>query len=185
MSIETSVAKILRTSPIQRINFKIEMVAVTPALLANVAKAIDDGRIAVVEGGSGPSFSASYTQLRTSRAASGNSGLIGRLTVGKQAPSTNLGKAAIVHESVHALVDLVPYKKLTMHKDEAIAYLADAIYMRALQVKLTNTGKVKALYDAAYALVDQKQLLTKPGTALKWDECQSLLAAIKAIPAYR
>jgi hypothetical protein len=42
-----------------------------------------------------------------------------------------------------------------------------------------------AIYKAAFAIVDARNMLTRLGVILKWTDCDALRAAIKAHPAYR
>jgi hypothetical protein len=42
-----------------------------------------------------------------------------------------MGRASIFHESVHALKDVKGWKVPSMQDEEVVAYLADAMYLRA------------------------------------------------------
>jgi hypothetical protein len=42
-----------------------------------------------------------------------------------------------------------------------------------------------AIYDAAFAIVDGRKMLTSVGVMLTWADCDALRAAIKAHPAYQ
>jgi hypothetical protein len=42
-----------------------------------------------------------------------------------------------------------------------------------------------AIYNAAFAIVDARNMLTRFGVMLAWTDCDALRAAIKAHPAYR
>jgi len=82
-------------------------------------------------------------------------------------------------------MDVNNYKP-TMHKDEIVACIAGTLYMAlSKKIIINNKGKVGAIYNATNAIIDSKKMLTKIGTILiKWSDCDELLKAIKAIPAY-
>ena len=110
--------------------------------------------------------------------------ITGEITIKRQAISSKNGKAVIFHESVHALKDVCNYKLDNMQQDEALAYVADAIYMSFEKIKFPKTGLVGALYKELKALIDKHKMLVKPGTALQWTDCDKLILAVKAIPVY-
>lgn len=184
MSIESEVAAVLRDHPVGRISFKVETIAVNKAQMESVAKAIESGDIAIEVGSTGGQLGAAYSSFTSRRVAAGEKKLIGRITLGSaKVVKTALGKASIFHESVHALMD-VKGLKVTMHNDEVVAYLADAIYLRATHTTVTGGALEKAIFDAAFALVDGRKMLAKQGVTLTWKDCDKLRDAIKAHPAY-
>jgi hypothetical protein len=115
----------------------------------------------------------------------GEKKLIGKITVKSAAVAKNvIGRAAIFHESVHALMD-VNGSKITMHNDEVAAYLADALYLNFSGVSQVGGGeKEKAIFNAAFAIIKAKGLMKKTSVALRWDDCDALRDAIKAHGAY-
>ena len=185
MSLESGVAAVLRNDPVGRINFRIDNISICKAEMEKVAMAIDNNSIAIEKGNSGAHLGASYTSWKTRRPKAGEKKMIGKITVSSDnVVQTILGKAAIFHESVHALMD-VNNLKVPMHNDEVVAYIADAMYLAALAHKnFTGTKEVMAIFNAANALIKSKKLLSKPGAVLKWPDCDALRVAIKAHPAY-
>ena len=185
MSLESSCASILRNSPVDRISLKIDVITVDKTQMEHVAKAIDKGDIAVEVGNTGAQLGASYSSWKTRRLDPGQKKLIGKITVGSINVVNNpMGKAAVFHESVHALMDVLSLK-VSMHNDEVIAYLADAMYLKASNIATVAGGPLeKAIYAAAFKLIDDRKLLTMRGTKLTWADCDALRSAIKAHPAY-
>lgn len=184
MSLESDVAKVLRAHPANRISFKVENIAIDKTQMDLVAKAIEKQDISVVTGGTGPQLGASYSSFVGRRFDPGEKKLIGRITLASESVvRTALGKASIFHESVHALMD-VTGTKVSMHDDEIVAYLADALYLRANHTSVSGGTLEMAIYKAAFAIVDTRQMLTKHGVVLKWTDCNALRDAIKAHPAY-
>ena len=185
MSLESSCASILRNSPVDRISLRVDAITVDKGQMEQVAKAIDKGDIAVEVGNTGAQLGASYSSWKTRRLDPGQKKLIGKITVGSSGVVNNvMGKAAVFHESVHALMDVAGLK-VTMHNDEVIAYLADAMYLKASNMTSVSGGPLeKAIYTAAFNLIDDRKLLTMRGTRLSWSDCDALRNAIKAHPAY-
>jgi len=185
MSLESDVASVLRNDPVGRISFRVENIAVSKAQMESVAKAIESQDIAIEVGGTGAHLGAAYSSFTGRRVAPGERKLIGKVTLGSaHVVRTPLGKAAIFHECVHALMD-VKALKVSMHNDEVVAYVADAMYLRATRTGVTGGAAEKAIFDAAFALVDGRKMLAKPGVTLTWTDCDALRDAIKAHPAYR
>jgi len=178
-----SVAAILRSAPARCVNFTVEGISVNPVQMEKVAREIIQSSVVIRLGSSG-SFDASYTSWKTRRPKAGEARKTGRITIRQKALTSAVGKAAIFHESVHALMDVAGYKP-GMSKDEAVAYLADALFMNAQGASLTLTGPGKAIFQAASSLIASHNLLRKPGTILKWADFADLLSAIKASPLYR
>ncbi|MBX2885442.1 MAG: hypothetical protein KTR32_36140 [Granulosicoccus sp.] len=186
MTLRAEVVAVLRDSPVDRIKFNIGNITISKTEFEKVAKAIEKDDIAVVTGSSGPKLGASYTSWKTRRIKDGEKKMIGKITLGKgDVTKTPLGKAAIYHESTHALMD-VSNHKIPMIDEEVIAYIADVMYLSALPYEnFTGTKQVMAIFNAANALIKSKKLLLKPSTVLKWSDCDELRLAIKAHPAYR
>ena len=185
MSLASSVAGVLRNPPVGHINFRVETIAIDKAHMESVAKAIDDGDILIETGSSGPQLGAAYSSYRSRRFAAGEKKLIGKITIGSAGVTTTpLGRAAIFHESVHALMD-VKNLRVSMHDDEVVAYLADAVCLRSSKTTVSGGAPEMAIYKAAFAIVDARQMATKPGVALRWTDCDALRNAIRAHPAYR
>lgn len=185
MTLEADVANVLRTHPVDRISFKIETIAVNKTQMELVAKKIDSGDIAVTTGGAGPKLGAAYSSYVGRRVEVGEKKLIGKIALGGPGVvKTALGKAAIFHESVHALIDVSKVVKLPMQDDEVVAYLADAMYLKSNHTNVGGGPLEMAIFKAAFAIIDAHQMLIKQGVALKWTDCATLRDAINAHPAY-
>ena len=186
MSLESDVANVLRSAPVGRISFRVSNIAVNKTRMNLVAKAIEAGDITVEIGNTGAQLGAAYSSFVGRRLEAGEKRRIGRITLGSEGViRTALGKASIVHESVHALMDVDQVPVPSMQKDEVVAYLMDALYLRATATKVSGGAKEMAIFNAAFAIVDGHRMLAKPGARLQWSDCDALLAAITAHPAYR
>lgn len=184
MSLTSDVAAVLRDDPAGRINFKIETISVDKTQMESVAKAIENDDVAVETGSTGPQLGAAYSSWKGRRWEKGEKKRIGTITLGSaDVPKKAVGKASIFHESVHALMDVKDIK-VAMDNDEVVAYLADAMYLKATQTSVSGGALEMAIYNAAFKIVEDKKLLAKPGVVLKWSDCDALRAAIKAHPAY-
>lgn len=186
MSLESDVAQVLRVHPVDRINFKVENIVIDKAQMNLVAKAIEKQDISVGTGSTGPQLGAAYSSFVGRRFSAGEKKLIGSITLGGESVvRTALGKASIFHESVHALKDVKGWHVPSMQDEEVVAYLADALYLRANHTSVSGGALEMAIYKAAFAIVDARNMLTRLGVILKWPDCDALRAAIKAHPAYR
>ena len=185
MSLQSDVAQVLRVSPANRISFKIETIAVDSTQMALVASAIDKGDISVETGSTGPQLGAAYSSFVGRRFAPGEKKLIGSIKLGSDSVVRSaLGRASIFHESVHALKDVKGWKVPSMQDEEVVAYLADAMYLRANHTSISGGALEMAIYKAAFAMVDDRKMLANAGAMLTWSDCDALRAAIKAHPAY-
>lgn len=185
MSLQSDVAQVLRVAPVSRIRFKVENIAIDGTQMEFVAKAIEKGDISVAPGNTGSQLGAAYSSFVGRTFGPGEKKLIGTITLGSENVVRNaLGRAAIFHESVHALKDVKGWKTPTMQDEEVVAYLADAMYLRANHTSVAGGALEMAIYKAAFAMVDERNMLTRPGVALRWTDCDALRAAIKAHPAY-
>jgi hypothetical protein len=185
MSLQSDLVQVLRVPPVNRISFKVENVAIDGMQMDLVAQAIEKQDISVVTGSTGPQLGAAYSSFVGRRFGPGEKKLIGSITLGSESVvRTALGKASIFHESVHALKDVKGWKVPSMQDEEAVAYLADAMYLRANHTSISGGALEMAIYTAAFAIVDGRDMLTRPGVVLRWSDCDALRAAIKAHPAY-
>lgn len=186
MSLESSVASILRNSPVGRISFKVDNVTIDKPQMECVAKAIEKKDIAVEMGGSGDLLGAGYSSWKHRRLDPGEKKIIGKITLkDANVVKSVMGKAAVFHESVHALMDVKGIRVPSMHHDEVVAYLADAMYLKASKMISVSGGVLeKAIYNAAFAIVDKHKMLNKLGVKVTWADCDALRDAIKAHPAY-
>lgn len=133
----------------------------------------------------GPQLDAAYSSFVSRKWGNGEKKLIGKITLGRaDVVKSSLGKAAIFHKSVHALMD-VKGLKLSTHNDEVIAYLTDAMYLKKNATSISGGELEMAIYKAAFAVIHAHKMLTKQSVTLKWTDCDALRDAIKAHPAYR
>jgi hypothetical protein len=186
MTMESNVADVLRKAPVGTISFKIDTVAVNKDQMEAVAKAIESKDIAVEVASTGPQLGAAYSSfVSRTKWGAGEKKIIGRITLGKADLATSaIGKSSIFHECVHALID-VKGLKVSMHEDEIVAYLADAMYLKKTATGISGGKTEMAIYNAAFGIIAQHKMLTKLGVALKWSDCDALRDAIKAHPAYQ
>lgn len=185
MSLESTVTKVLRGHPATKINFKIDTLVINRVQMEKVAKAIESDDIKVEVDATGDQLDAAYSSWKTRRVKEGEKKLIGKITLkNKNVAAKAIGRAAIFHESVHALKD-VNDTKITMHNDEVAAYVADALYLKLSDVhQVAGGAQEKAIFNAAFAIVDSKKMVKKAQVALRWDDCNKLRDAIKAHSAY-
>jgi hypothetical protein len=185
VSLESTVTKVLRDHPAGKINFKIDTIVINRVQMEKVAKAIENGDISVEAKGTGDRLGAAYLSWKSRRFTEGEKKLLGTIAVkNEDVVKDAIGRAAVFHESVHALMD-VNGSKITMHDDEVAAYLADALYLKLSgKTQVSGGPKEKAIFNAAFAIVDSKSLIKKAPVTLRWDDCDALRDAIKAHSAY-
>ena len=150
--LQLSVAAILKTRLVTKVNFSIEKAAINAHLMGKVAQALENDLINVKIGDSGEAFSHSYSSLKFSRIQPGQKKKIGEIEITRDSFCSGVGKAGIFHECVHALNDVCSYK-LTQETDEVFAYLADTLYMMAGKITMPRSGKGAPLYAAAYKII--------------------------------
>ncbi len=168
MSIEKSVAEVLKDPKLKTIDFEIEGARITGARLHEVGQAIEAGRIQLKVDASGPLLSAAYSPHQN------------RMTIGPKSLESGTGKSGIVHESVHALVDMFKCKSVTELGDEVCAYIAESMYLRAIGTAVKGDAAAMAIYSEAGKLASK----VKKGAKIKPAAYAKLLEAIHAHPAY-
>jgi hypothetical protein len=185
MSLESDVAAVLRNEPAARISYSLGNIPVDKSQMEFVAKAIETGDISVSVKDTG-GLGAAYSSFKGRRQEGGQKKLIGEIALrDASVVKHSIGKAGVFHESVHALVDVKSRIISVRNGDEALAYIADAMYLKATSTNVSSDPKGKAIYDAAFALISQRKMLTRRGVALKWSDVSDLLDAINAHPAYQ
>jgi len=120
-SLKADIVTFLKRDPnIPRLNFAFKTYKVYPtAYQKDVADAIDSGEIKVgtgVPSGAAASYYAEYDRLELSPSFS---------------ISNSHDQAFLVHECTHAHLDIQNLGKLSGHENEAVAYLAEAMYLEA------------------------------------------------------
>jgi hypothetical protein len=172
---QKKVADVLRQPQIDKIDFVLvdDALDVSPERLKKVGDAIESLRIDVAVNSSGSLLSAAYSPHSN------------KMTLGDiQVPDRMLGRAAIVHESVHALVDLCKYTKATELSDETAAYLAEVIFLRATNSWVSGGATAMAIYNAADQIVTTHKLGKGKRVQLKWTDYLPLRKAIHGHAAY-
>jgi hypothetical protein len=173
--LQQAVAAVLRRTEINKIDFFLEkdFLEVSPKRLREVGDAIEKGRIEVVVNGTGSMLSAAYSPH-------GNTMTLGDWNVADRP----VGRSAIVHESVHALVDLFLCKQTTELSDEAAAYLAEVIFLRATKTWVKGDAAAMAIYNTADQIVKTHKLGQGKQVRLKWGHYAPLRDAVRGHPAY-
>jgi hypothetical protein len=187
MSLESDVASVLTKNPSGLISFSLDQVVINHARMALVAKAIETGDVAVRIGNTA-SLGAAYNSFTGRRPETGKKQLLGEIVLSQNAVlRSQIGRAGIFHESVHASFDVKPTKIDVRNGDEAVAYIADAMYLMATHANANISGAAEdmAIYTAAFALIEKHKMLTKHAVALKWSDCDDLLSAINTNSHYR
>ena len=172
MSLADKVAAIFESPRVARIHFRLGRLEVSPQRLRGVGKAIKKGDIKVVISKTGTLLSAAYSPHSDT------------LTVPDDKLATVTSQAAVLHEGVHALVDMYKCKELTVLNDEAAAYLAEVIYLRAAHSWVGGGELEMAIYSAADQVAKTHDLYSKPGVRLSSEDVADLRAAIHKHPAY-
>lgn len=174
MAFVNEVASVFQRSYVDAIDFRISGFHVSGARLRKVGDAIACGRIAVKQEDTGGTLSAGYSPHQDT------------FTLPKSAnPTAHKWQLAILHEGVHALVDLFGEGAgLTVLDDEVAAYLAEVICYRKLRRPLPSGASERAIYTTADAIVTEHRLDTKKGVKLSHADIKKLRQAIHAHPAY-
>lgn len=174
MAAQQKIYEILTTHPVQRINFSIEGFPINAHRLGKVADAVRDCRIQLDEQPAGKLLGAAYSPHSD------------KMSVGSDIGTSVVARAGVVHECVHALVDMFEYKEMRVMTDEAAAYLAENVYLIALKKSVgTPDAKTAAIYNEARGLVTKKKLHAKSGVRLRRADLEPLIKAIHAHDAYR
>lgn len=113
------VLRVLRSSAINSIRFRLGVYSIEPRFFRRVADVIEAGRIAVVH------MSALKKDARYTHANVGTQ--TGMMSVGFQEPADPLEKSIIVHEATHAVCDGWGHPMLGQDA-EVLAHLAQGIY---------------------------------------------------------
>lgn len=158
---------------IDQIDFTLDGFTIDAAGLREVGRLMLQGRIHVEVGDTGSRLGAAYTpHSNTMKIKASNR------------PPNDLWRAGIVHESVHALIDL-RCVRTTVLNDETAAYLAEAVYIRAGGLALTPSDPgVARVFSAARRIVEANQMQYQNGTSLTSQDCADLQAAILALEVY-
>jgi hypothetical protein len=172
MSLADKVAAIFEGPRVARIHFRLGRLEVSPQRLRGVGKAIKKGDIKVELEKGGKLLSASYHPHSDT------------LTVPDDKLASVASQAGVLHEGIHALVDMYKCKEVTVLNDEAAAYLAEVIYLRAAHSWINGGAAEMAIYNAADQVAKAHDLYGKRGVRLSLDDVADLRAAINKHPAY-
>jgi hypothetical protein len=172
MALADTVAAIFEGPRVARIHFRLGGLEISPQRLRGVGKAIKKGDIKVEVEKGGKLLSASYHPHSDT------------LLVPDDKLASVSAQAGVLHEGVHALVDMYKFKDVTVLNDEAAAYLAEAIYWRAAHSWVSGGAAEMAIYNAADQIARAHDLYNKRGIRLSLDDVADLRAAIHRHPAY-
>jgi hypothetical protein len=172
MSLNARAAAIFEGPQIARIHFRLGRLEVSPQRLRGVGKAMKKDDIHVVPGKTGKLLSAAYSPHSNT------------LTVSDEKLASIASRAAVLHEGVHALVDMYKCKEVTVLNDEAAAYLAEAIYLRASHRWVQAGAEEMAIYNAADTIAKAHDLYNRRGVRLSLEDVADLRAAIHKHSAY-
>jgi hypothetical protein len=174
MSFAQQVAAVFQGAHIDSIDFRLAGFQISGPRLRKVGEAIACGRISVKQEDGGGTLSAAYSPYSDT------------FTLPKNAnASADKWKVAILHEGIHALVDIFGENAaLTVLDDEIAAYVAEVIYYRKLRRPLPSGASERAIYTTANEIVTKHRLDTKRGVHLKAADVKKLREAIHAHPAY-
>lgn len=175
MPIAEDVAKIYETPQIQRVRFKYAVYWFTPDLYKRIAHAVRFaqhrvGGIRVRVNSTMKTLLAAYDPKED------------RIDIRDAfVPYNAFGKAALVHEGMHAIVDM-RYRAMRGIAEEALGFVAEAIYLRALNVKAPSSP----MHKAADAVVVSKNLhqSTNRSEELYDGDLKALMTAVSHDPAY-
>jgi hypothetical protein len=168
------VAAIFTGPEIARIHFRLGRLEVSPQRLRGVGQAIKKGDISIVvsKPGKGKLLSAAYSPHAD------------RMTIPDDKLTSNTSKSGILHEGVHALVDLYKCKEVLVLNDECAAYIAETIYLNALGARVGGDAASMKIYRAADNVCVVHDLYKKRGVKLKLSDIDDLRKAVHAHPAY-
>jgi hypothetical protein len=159
---------------VSQMNFRIERVHVSPQNYDEVRVLIEDGDIPVVEGTASNAYYNPHTNILTTQNAS--------------PPADIDGRALLLHECTHAIVDVKKYD-ITRLTNETAAYIAQHTYLLLANphYKVSpNNAPWFNFFNNVVALV-KKFKLHQPagqGTMLQWDDYHPLRTELNALNIY-
>ena len=172
MSLATTIAAIFEGPRAARIHSPTRAAGSVAAAPVRCRQGDKKGDIKVEVASSGKLLSASYHPHSDT------------LTVPDDKLASVAAQAGVLHEGIHALVDMHKCKEVTVLNDEAAAYLAEVIYLRAAHSWVNGGAAEMAIYNAADQLAKAHGLYSKRGVRLSVDDAADLRAAIHKHPAY-
>ncbi len=168
-ALQQQVGSVFHGTLIDQIDFHLEGLHISPQMLRSVGEVIARGRIQVKVGSTGGMLEAAYSPHQN------------RMTLRTdQVPDSPEGRAQILHEGVHALVDLFRCTATTELSDEAAAYLAETIYRHHAHLALP----ADPIFHTADQIARAHGLYQSRGVALSWQQYEPLRRVIHANPAY-
>lgn len=174
----SAVEKVLKDIKANKlVDFTLGAIRVTPALIADVGKAVSGGKIAVVVDPA-LSYSALYHANLNQFQLKNNSATFGLLD-----------RALLIHEATHAVSDMRKLGKTPNIDDEAAGYIAQALYLygnhpiKTDRLKDAKNAAVDKLYAAAYNAA--LAIVGKKNAAAISSEVTKVKAALKLVPEYK
>ncbi len=175
MAVAMPIAEVLLTQDagqkrkIDLIDFQFEDMRITPQGLREVGRLMLQGRINIEVGDTGEHLGAAYSPHSNTM----HIGATNR-------PPNDEWRAGIIHESVHALVDLRRVSTSVLN-DETAAYLAEAIYIRSGGIAIVPSNpKAARILEEARLVVEAHQMQYRGGARLSVGDCRDLQSAILA-----
>ena len=174
----TAIEKVLKdTKATSLVDFTLGSIRVTPALIADVGKAVSGGKITVVID-PGITHDAIYNIK------------LNQLQLKANKSTFNLlDRALLIHEATHAVSDMRKIGKTPNIDDEAAGYIAQALYLygnhpvKTDRLKDVTNLAADRLYAAAYNAA--KVIVGKKNAAVISQEVTKVKAALKSVPQYK
>jgi hypothetical protein len=162
------IVDILREPAVGKIDFHLQTVQVNGSGLRDIARIIQKGDIQIYLYG-GLSSEAKYFPKRDALAV-------------KSMSNELAFKGLIVHEAVHALLDLKKASRMTVLSNEVAAYIAQVLYLLYSGEEDFSTSP--RVFQETLKLVQQYNL-TKGNVWLRWTHYQHLRTVVQQDPLYR
>ncbi len=151
--------------------------SITPRHIKGVALAIQAGRIRVCAGATVQAGAAAQYSQRVNQIQTPHYGF----------PTNVEERGLLVHEIVHALIDLNCCRNTTRLSDESAAYMAQVMYLAQNGVK--NFTRRLPQYQTAFTVLQATGIVTptgiRPGQTLAWADYEPLRLAIQRRPIYQ
>lgn len=173
------VAEILNEDVVRRMNFGLldrdGAITVNPARITGLRSAVLSGRIGAID----------HPFIGASAIAAAYDFLNNELLIDASLAADNsYDRSAVVHECIHALIDLYKYSGVTKLANEVAAFIGQAIYLRTSNTSLPRRGRDPQhdhIFDVADDLIVRHGLDRRPGQMLTYRQIQPLLRAVHAV----
>lgn len=153
------IVDILRSKPVQKIDFLFNAIIVSPSRFETIANYIEEFWILVFHDTKlvkAPDKESAYYYAGKNLLSS--TYVENAFYFGFDSLKSKFNKSLVVHEAVHAILDVWVCNGVTELDSEAAAYTAQALYARAAGMKndrfQADDPNVDAIYDAAFNVAD-------------------------------